>query len=153
MREAIETTQKRASPIAELVSNVDNFREDLDLSKYVIIGNGNSVTEQEVVNLVIRLFSYRSQLKEVGNTYHKETLLIRKTKTEMEVYLDLNKHQKPMCKGQKVFYAEKDGSGNNWIVSWFQSGIWIMELNKIVSSYRAKCTGKIDDENYFRYVS
>lgn len=153
MREAIETTQKRASPITELVSNADNFREDLDLNKYIVVGSGNSTSEQEVVNLVIRLFSHRSQLKEVGNAYHKETLLIRRTKTEMEVYLDLNKHQQPMCKGQKVFYAEKDGSGNNWIVSWFQSGIWIMELNKIVSSYRAKCTGKIDDENYFRYVS
>jgi hypothetical protein len=153
MREIIETTQKRASPITELVNNVDNFREDLDLNKYIVVGSGNSTTEQEVVNLVVRLFSYRKQLKELGNTYHKETLLIRKTKTEMEIHLDLNKHQKPMYKGQKVFYAEKDGTGNNWIVSWFQSGIWIMELNKIVSSYRPRCTGEINDENYFRYAS
>ena len=155
MREAIETTQKRASPMTELVSNVNNFREDIDLNNYKILGNGNgnSVEEQEVVNLVIRLFSYRKQLKELGNTYHKETLLIRKTSLEIQIYLDLNKHQNPLCKGHKVFYAEKDGSGNSWIVSWFQAGVWIKELNNIVGSYRPRCTGEIDDNHYFRYVS
>ena len=161
MREAIETTQKRASPITDLLNNisnannVNNFREDIDLNNYKILGNGNgnSVEEQEVVNLVIRLFSYRKQLKELGNTYHKETLLIRKTSLEIQIYLDLNKHQNPLCKGHKVFYAEKDGSGNSWIVSWFQAGIWIKELSNIVGSYRPRCTGEIDDNHYFRYVS
>ncbi len=103
-----------------------------------------------LLRLIQQLFLYRKERGLRTAAYHKDCLLVTKTSTVIDVYLDLGRHQDDPKSGSKVFQAEYiDGS---WQVAYCQKGLWIQELARVVKSYQLQCFGTIDDRRYFPLV-
>lgn len=135
-----ETTVRTNPPLERI--NSTNPANPAELLKVTSIE-----FESGLLRLIQQLFLYRKQCGLRTAAYHKDCLLVSKTSTVIDVYLDLDKHQNDPKSGSKVFQAEYiDGF---WQVAYCQQGVWVLELAQLVKSYQSQCFGTIDDRKYF----